>query len=45
MDLCVTQDYLRNNSIDWNTLCKMGGSIARGLAHLHNDYQGTGRLT
>lgn len=35
------QDYLRNNSIDWNTLCKMGGSIARGLAHLHNDYQGT----
>jgi len=32
------QDFLRQNSIDWATLCQMGRSVARGLAHLHADY-------
>ncbi|KAG8195405.1 hypothetical protein JTE90_001417 [Oedothorax gibbosus] len=31
------QDYLRANTIDWNSLCKMTLSIARGLAHLHSE--------
>uniref|UniRef100_T1J656 receptor protein serine/threonine kinase n=1 Tax=Strigamia maritima TaxID=126957 RepID=T1J656_STRMM len=31
------QDYLRSNVIDWTTLCKMSQSVAKGLAHLHDD--------
>ncbi|XP_046399371.1 bone morphogenetic protein receptor type-2-like [Ischnura elegans] len=31
------QDYLRANTLDWRTFCKMALSIAHGLAHLHTD--------
>ncbi|GAB6031872.1 hypothetical protein CHUAL_010268 [Chamberlinius hualienensis] len=31
------QDYLRRNTIDWPTSCRMASSIAKGLAHLHTD--------
>ena len=32
--------YLKENSIDWPTLCKMSFSTASGLAHLHTDIHG-----
>ena len=32
------QDYLRSNTVDWPTFCKMSLSIAKGLAHLHTDF-------
>lgn len=31
------QDYLRSNTVDWPTFCRMALSIAKGLAHLHTD--------
>ncbi|XP_071448158.1 bone morphogenetic protein receptor type-2 [Hetaerina americana] len=31
------QDYLRGNTLDWRTFCRMSLSIAHGLAHLHTD--------
>lgn len=31
--------YLKNNTIDWYTLCHMCQGVARGLAHLHTDIQ------
>lgn len=31
------QDFLRTNSVDWPTFCRMALSIAKGLAHLHTD--------
>ncbi len=30
-------NYLKENTIDWNILCKMCHSAASGLAHLHTD--------
>ncbi|KAL4228707.1 Bone morphogenetic protein receptor type-2 [Mactra antiquata] len=30
-------NYLKNNVIDWYTMCKMCLTLARGLAHLHAD--------
>lgn len=30
-------NYLKNNTVDWNTMCKMCHSLAKGLAHLHSD--------
>lgn len=31
------QEYLRNNTLDLPTFCKMALSVAKGLAHLHTD--------
>ncbi|XP_022920093.1 activin receptor type-2A [Onthophagus taurus] len=31
------QEYLKRNTLDLNTLCKMSLSVAKGLAHLHSD--------
>uniref|UniRef100_A0A0B7B5C8 receptor protein serine/threonine kinase n=1 Tax=Arion vulgaris TaxID=1028688 RepID=A0A0B7B5C8_9EUPU len=31
--------YLKNNTVDWYTLCHMCQGISRGLAHLHTDIQ------
>ena len=31
------QDFLKYNTIDWSTMCKMIQSIASGLAHLHSE--------
>ncbi|XP_063237447.1 bone morphogenetic protein receptor type-2 [Bacillus rossius redtenbacheri] len=31
------QDYLRSNTLDWPTFCKMALTVAKGLAHLHTD--------
>ncbi|XP_044740436.1 bone morphogenetic protein receptor type-2 [Chrysoperla carnea] len=31
------QDYLKENTLDWNTFCKMALTVAKGLAHLHTD--------
>ncbi|KAG7330972.1 hypothetical protein KOW79_004941 [Hemibagrus wyckioides] len=31
------QDYLVNHVLSWSQLCAMASSVARGLAHLHND--------
>lgn len=39
------QDYLRGNTFDWNNLCKMILSIARGLAHLHSELRKGGTHT
>ena len=38
------QDYLRTNTLDWPTFCKMALSVARGLAHLHTDVRKGGEL-
>ncbi|KAK3591222.1 hypothetical protein CHS0354_003854 [Potamilus streckersoni] len=29
--------FLKNNKINWNTMCKMCYTLAKGLAHLHSD--------
>ena len=34
--------YLKENTIDWYTLCKMSHSISAGLAHLHSDVNRNG---
>ncbi|GFT27346.1 bone morphogenetic protein receptor type-2 [Nephila pilipes] len=31
------QDYLQENTVDWNSLCKMILSVSCGLAHLHSE--------
>ncbi|XP_046701709.1 TGF-beta receptor type-2 isoform X2 [Silurus meridionalis] len=31
------QDYLVSHVLSWSQLCAMASSVARGLAHLHND--------
>ena len=35
--------YLKTNTIDWATLCKMCYSLARGLSHLHTDARKGGK--
>jgi len=30
-------NYLKNNTLDWYTMCKMCQSLAKGIAHLHTD--------
>ncbi|XP_077446935.1 TGF-beta receptor type-2 [Stigmatopora argus] len=37
------QDYLSHNIINWHDLWLLGGSLARGLAHLHSDHSPCGR--
>ena len=36
--------YLKNNVVDWATLCKMCYSTASGLAHLHSDITKGGKI-
>ena len=36
-------DYLRVNTVDWNTFCKMCLSTSRGLIHLHTDIRKGGK--
>ncbi|XP_051258831.1 TGF-beta receptor type-2 [Dicentrarchus labrax] len=36
-DLGNVQDFLTANTLSWEELVAMAGSIARGLAHLHSD--------
>lgn len=33
------QDYLRNNTIDWSTTCKMVQTTTQGLAYLHSEFK------
>jgi len=35
-------DYLKNNSVDWLTACRMMHSLAAGLAHLHTNLSSGG---
>ena len=37
-------NYLKNNTVDWNTMCKMCHSLAKGLAHLHSDIGSGGKF-
>ena len=37
-------NYLKNNTLDWYTLCRMEHSIASGLAHLHTEIATDGRF-
>lgn len=37
------QDYLSRNVISWEDLRKLGGSMARGIAHLHSEHTPCGR--
>ncbi|KAL0962519.1 hypothetical protein UPYG_G00341100 [Umbra pygmaea] len=37
------QEYLTRNIISWNDLWVLGGSLARGVAHLHSDHTLCGR--
>uniref|UniRef100_UPI00398EC951 TGF-beta receptor type-2 isoform X2 n=1 Tax=Pristiophorus japonicus TaxID=55135 RepID=UPI00398EC951 len=37
------QDYLLRHVVNWEDLCLLGGSLARGIAHLHSDYTPCGR--
>ena len=30
-------EYLKNNTVDWTTACRMMHSLAAGLAHLHTE--------
>lgn len=36
------RDYLRKNQLEWEELCKMGGDVVRGVAHLHSDRSAVG---
>lgn len=36
------RDYLRAHQLDWAELCKMGGDVVRGVAHLHSDQNAVG---
>lgn len=36
-------NYLKNNTIDWYTMCKMCLTLAKGLAHLHADIGSGGK--
>lgn len=31
------QDFLSRHVVSWEELCRLGGSLARGVAHLHSD--------
>eukprot|EP00079_Xenopus_tropicalis_P013337 XP_002941621.3 PREDICTED: TGF-beta receptor type-2 [Xenopus tropicalis] len=37
------QEYLSKHIISWEDLMKLGGSLARGVAHLHSDHTPCGR--
>ncbi|KAL6473390.1 hypothetical protein MHYP_G00169510 [Metynnis hypsauchen] len=37
------QEYLRNHLLSWEQLHKLGGSLARGVAHLHSERTPCGR--
>ncbi|XP_041104220.1 TGF-beta receptor type-2-like isoform X1 [Polyodon spathula] len=37
------QEYLTKHIISWEDLWQLGGSLARGLAHLHSDHTPCGR--
>ncbi|XP_078098311.1 TGF-beta receptor type-2 [Mustelus asterias] len=37
------QDYLTRHVVNWEDLCLLGGSLARGIAHLHSEYTPCGR--
>ncbi|XP_018122960.1 TGF-beta receptor type-2 isoform X2 [Xenopus laevis] len=37
------QEYLSKHIISWEDLSKLGGSLARGVAHLHSDHTPCGR--
>lgn len=37
------QDFLSQHVIGWDELCRLGGSLARGVAHLHSDRTPCGR--
>ncbi|KAM7176810.1 TGF-beta receptor type-2 isoform 4-T4 [Macrochelys suwanniensis] len=37
------QEYLTRHIITWEDLWKLGGSLARGIAHLHSDHTPCGR--
>ena len=30
-------DYLKNNTVDWTTACRMMHSLAAGLSYLHTE--------
>ncbi|XP_053323766.1 TGF-beta receptor type-2 isoform X2 [Spea bombifrons] len=38
------QEYLTRHIISWEGLLKLGGSLSRGVAHLHSDHTPCGRL-
>ena len=38
-------NYLKNNTVDWNTMCKMCHSLAHGMAHLHSDIGSGGKYS
>ncbi|KAK7139580.1 hypothetical protein R3I93_016650 [Phoxinus phoxinus] len=37
------QEFLSQHVIGWDELCRLGGSLARGVAHLHSDRTPCGR--
>ncbi|XP_016311327.1 TGF-beta receptor type-2-like [Sinocyclocheilus anshuiensis] len=37
------QEFLTQHVIGWDELCRLGGSLARGVAHLHGDRTPCGR--
>ena len=36
-------DFLKSNVVTWDELCKIAHTMARGLAHLHEELPKTGR--
>ncbi|XP_052861240.1 activin receptor type-2A [Anopheles cruzii] len=34
-------DFLKSHTVSWNDLCKIASTMARGLTHLHEEFQGT----
>lgn len=36
------RDFLSGHQLEWEELCKMGGDVVRGLAHLHSDRNAVG---
>ncbi|XP_060742889.1 TGF-beta receptor type-2-like isoform X2 [Tachysurus vachellii] len=36
------RDYLKAHQLEWEELCKMGGDVTRGVAHLHSEQNAVG---
>jgi len=36
-------NYLKNNTLDWNIMCRLCQSLARGVSHLHTDIGSGGK--
>lgn len=38
------REFLRSDTVDWMTFCKMSLSVVKGLAHLHTEVRKGGKI-